>query len=50
MTPYRTQVTRYGSTILQAGHIEDWNVLDIAKIRVATLDSMQGDEAELLIL
>lgn len=30
--------------------MDEWNILDIAKIRVANVDSMQGNEAELVIL
>lgn len=48
--PYRNQASRYREAISQASHLEAWHGLGVQDVRVMTINSLVGDESELLIL
>ncbi|KAL8721839.1 MAG: hypothetical protein Q9225_001553 [Loekoesia sp. 1 TL-2023] len=49
-TPYRAQASLYRGAIAGASRREDWKGLDPLKMRVMTIDSLQGREGGLVVL
>ncbi len=43
-TPYKAQNSRYRRALNGAMKMDDWKNFELAKLRVATIDALQGDE------